>query len=85
VRVQLVGSPGYMVNYGLGAVLTADLRARIGEQLGPFEKGDLRWYGWITDRLLRDGMARDTAELVRDFLGRPVSPDALIAEIGRIG
>ena len=29
VRVQLVDSPGYMVNYGLGAVVTADLRQRI--------------------------------------------------------
>ena len=34
VRVQLVDAPGYMVNYGLGAVVTADLRQRIAEQVG---------------------------------------------------
>ena len=84
VRVQLVGSPGYMVNYGLGAVLTADLRKHIADQLGPFETGDPRWYGWLTARLLQFGMSRDTATLLREFLGRPVSPDALIADIARI-
>ena len=85
VRVQLVGSPGYMVNYGLGAVLTADLREHIAARLGPFETGDPRWYGWITARLLQFGMSRDTATLLREFLGGPVSPDALIADIRRIG
>jgi hypothetical protein len=84
VRVQLVGSPGYMVNYGLGAVLTADLRGRIRDQLGPFETGDQRWYGWITERLLRSGQKRETADLLREFLGRPVSPDALVADLRRI-
>jgi Peptidase family M3 len=85
VRVQLVGSPGYMVNYGLGAVVTADLRKRIREQLGPFETGDPRWYDWITARLLRSGVERDTAVLLQEFLGRPVSPDALVADLRRIG
>jgi hypothetical protein len=84
VRVQLVGSPGYMVNYGLGAVLTADLRERIGKELGPFATGDPRWYGWVAERLLRAGVEQDTATLLRGFLGRPVSPDALIADIRRI-
>ena len=82
--MQLVDSPGYMVNYGLGAVLTADMRERIAAQLGPFETGDPRWYGWITERLLHSGR-RDTATVLREFLGRPVSPDALIADIRRIG
>src|SRR4029453_249515 len=85
VRVQLVGSPGYMVNYGLGAVLTADLRKHIADQLGPFETGDPRWYGWLMARLLQFGMSRDTATLLREFLGRPVSPDALVGDIRRIG
>ena len=34
MRVQLVDKPGYMVNYGLGAVITADIRERIAGQLG---------------------------------------------------
>ena len=85
VRVQLVDSPGYMVNYGLGAVLTADIRAQIAARLGRFETGDARWYAWLTERVLAFGMSRDTPALLREFLGRPVSPDALIAEIRRIG
>jgi hypothetical protein len=84
VRVQLVDSPGYMVNYGLGAVVTADLRQRIHAGLGRFETGDARWYGWLGEQLLKDGEALDTAELLRRFLGRPVTPDALLAEIARI-
>jgi hypothetical protein len=31
------------------------------------------------------GPGRETATLLRKFLGRPVSPDALIADIRRIG
>ena len=81
VRVQLVDKPGYMVNYGLGAVITADVRQRIAQQLGRFDAGDRRWYGWISKQLLRSGEARDTAELLRQFLGRPVSPDALLREL----
>ena len=34
MRVQLAGNPGYMVNYGLGAVLTAEIRARTAEAMG---------------------------------------------------
>jgi hypothetical protein len=84
-RVQLVHLPGYMVNYGLGAVITADVRERITQQLGPFETGDPRWYDWITEHLLRSGQERETAELLREFLGRPVGPQALLGELGRIG
>jgi hypothetical protein len=85
LRVQLVESPGYMVNYGLGAVLTADMRQRIRQSLGPFETGDPRWYGWVSERLLRFGMERDTAELLREFLGRSVTLEALLRDIRRLG
>ena len=84
VRVQLMDSPGYMVNYGLGAVITADIRQRIRQSLGPFETGDPRWYGWISEHLLRVGGKFETAELLRGFLGRPVSPQALIDDIRRL-
>jgi hypothetical protein len=85
LRVQLVESPGYMVNYGLGAVLTADMRQRIRELLGPFETGDPRWYAWVSERLLRYGMERETAPLLREFLGRPISPAALLSDVRRLG
>jgi Zn-dependent M32 family carboxypeptidase len=83
--VQLVHKPGYMVNYGLGAVITADIRQRIAQQLGPFATGDPRWYGWLSEHLLSSGEEHQTVELLREFLGRPVTPDALLGELRRIG
>jgi hypothetical protein len=84
VRVQLVHKPGYMVNYGLGAVITADLRERIAQQLGPFAAGEPRWYGWLAAQLLESGETHPTVELLRQFLGRPVSPQALLAQLQRV-
>jgi hypothetical protein len=84
VRVQLVDAPGYMVNYGLGSVLTADMRQHIRESLGPFETGDLRWYGWVSEHLLRYGVEREPAVLLKEFLGRPVSPQALLDNLRRL-
>jgi hypothetical protein len=84
VRVQLADLPGYMVNYGLGAVLTAQMRQHISEALGAFETGDFRWYGWLSEHLLRYGSERDTRTLMQNFLGRPVSPQALLEQIHRL-
>jgi hypothetical protein len=84
VRVQLVDKPGYMVNYGLGAVITADIRRRIAEELGPFEAGDARWYGWLTEHLLASGEEHESVELLRQFLGRAVSPDSLLEQLHRM-
>jgi hypothetical protein len=84
VRVQLVHKPGYMVNYGLGAVITADIRQRISTQLGPFAAGEARWYGWISEHLLKGGEQQDTRELLRQFLSRSVSPQALLDELRRL-
>jgi hypothetical protein len=85
VRVQLVDAPGYMVNYGLGAVITADIRHRIQESLGPFAIGNSQWYPWISEHLLRQGMERETSVELKEFLGRPVSPEALLGDIQRMG
>jgi hypothetical protein len=84
LREQLVDKPGYMVNYGLGAVLTADMRQHIREALGPFDTGDPRWYAWLGEHLLRYGSERDSRTLLQDFLGRPVSPQALLNQIHRL-
>lgn len=83
MRVQLAGNPGYMVNYGLGAVLTAEMRARTIESIGPFDAGNPAWYGWLSERLLRFGSERDTRTLLQELLGRPVSPEALLRQIER--
>jgi len=84
VRVQLADLPGYMVNYGFGAILTAEMREHISEALGPFDTGDSRWYGWLSEHLLRYGSERDTRTLMQDLLGRPVSPQALLQQIHRL-
>lgn len=84
VRVQLVDAPGYMVNYGLGAAITADLRSHTREKLGSFEEGNDRWYSWLTENLLRFGTAHETSQLLVEFLGRPVSPNALLTDIRRL-
>jgi hypothetical protein len=84
VRVQLADLPGYMVNYGLGAILTAEMRQHISEVLGSFDTGDSRWYGWLSEHLLRFGSERDTRTLMKDFLGHPVSPQALLQQIHRL-
>jgi hypothetical protein len=85
MRVQLAGNPGYMVNYGLGAVLTAEMRARTIEAIGPFDTGNAQWYAWLSEHLLRHGSERDTQTLMQDLLGRPVSPTALLQQIRRCG
>jgi hypothetical protein len=85
VRVQLVDAPGYMVNYGLGAVLTAEMRERTSEAIGPFDAGNPKWYGWLSEHLLVYGSERDTKTLMKAFLGRPPSPEAVLKQIRRLG
>jgi hypothetical protein len=84
VRVQLVDSPGYMVNYGLGAVVTADLRQRVASKIGRFDTGNRLWFEWLSKSLLSSGQTHETAKLLRGFLGRPVTPQALLDQIGRL-
>ncbi|MBV8049783.1 MAG: hypothetical protein JOZ80_01265 [Acidobacteriaceae bacterium] len=85
LRGQLVQMPGYMVNYGLGSVLTADIRQHTRTALGAFETGNPQWYSWTSERLLRYGEELDTSTLLKQFLGRPVSPAALLDQIRRVG
>jgi hypothetical protein len=84
MRGQLVDAPGYMVNYAAGAILIAAIRARIRAAHGPFTEGDASWYGWIAPRLYRFGLERPTREVLEAFLGGPVSPAALLADMRRM-
>jgi hypothetical protein len=84
MRGQLVDAPGYMVNYAAGAILIAAIRARIRAVHGPFIQGDASWYGWIAPRLYRFGLERPTREVLEEFLGGPVSPMALLADMRRM-
>jgi hypothetical protein len=84
VRVQLVSRPGYMVNYGLGAVLTAEIRKRTSEAIGVFDAGNVRWYVWSSEQMLRYGSERSAKALMQSLLGRPPSPEAVLSQIRRI-
>jgi hypothetical protein len=83
MRVQLASDPGYMVNYGLGAVLTAAMRERAAEAIGPIDAGNAAWYPWLSERLLRFGSERSTRSLMTELLGGPVAPDALLRQLQR--
>ena len=82
-RGQLVELPGYMMNYALGAILVADMRARCLELRGSFTNGDPGYYAWLSDRLYRFGLAKSSGDVIRDFLGRAPSPDAVVKDMRR--
>jgi hypothetical protein len=84
MRGQLVDEPGYMMNYAVGAILVAAIRARIRALHGSFLAGDPTLYGWIAPRLYRFGLERPARDVVEQFLGGPVSPAALLADMRRI-
>jgi oligoendopeptidase F len=83
VRGQLISLPGYMLNYAAGAILIADLRARAKELHGACTEGDPAWYPWVSERLYRFGLERTSRQVIEDFLGRPVSPRALLEDLAR--
>lgn len=85
MRGQLVHAPGYMMNYAAGAILIAAIRARTREVHGPFAAGDSTWYGWVAPRLYRFGLERPSREVIEKFLGGPVTPEAILADMGRMG
>lgn len=84
LRVQLASDPGYMIHYGVGAILTAELRAHVTHELGDFDAGHVDWYAWLSARLLRFGSERDTRTLMESLLGRLVSPATLLAQLRRV-
>ena len=84
MRGQLINVPGYMMNYAAGSILIAAIRERTRQVHGPFTPGDSTWYGWIAPRLFRFGLERPTRQVIEDFLGGPVSPAALLADMRRM-
>jgi Zn-dependent M32 family carboxypeptidase len=84
-RVQLASGPGYMVNYGLGSVLTAEMRKRTVGVIGPFDAGNAKWYAWTSEQMLRYGSEKSAQTLMQELLGRPLSPEAVLEQIRRIG
>lgn len=85
MRGQLIDVPGYLVNYALGAFISADLRARIISRHGSFTLGDSTWYEFMREHVYRFGLERSSRRVMEDFLGRAVSPDALLAGLRGTG
>ena len=85
MRGQLVDSPGYMMNYAIGSIIIADIRARIRALHGSFTLGDSTWYSWVSPRLYRFGLERPSRQVITEFLGRAVSPRALLDDMSRVG
>jgi hypothetical protein len=83
VRGQLIDAPGYMMNYAAGAILAADLRARLRELHGSYAEGDPGWYERVARSLYRFGLEKASKDVIEEFLGRPVSPQALLEDMER--
>ncbi len=83
MRGQLINGPGYMLNYAFGAILIADIRARLQAERGSFSTGDKGWYSWVSERLFRFGLERSSREVVERFLGRSVRPEPILADLAR--
>lgn len=84
MRGQLVEVPGYMMNYALGAILSAALRERVRELHGPFRTTNADMYSCLRQGLYRFGLERPARQVVEDFLGKSLNARALIAEIEQL-
>ncbi len=84
LRGQLIDSPGYMLNYALGAMIIADIRAALRAARGDWTAGDAGWYADVSDRLYRFGRERNARDVIADFLGRPFAPAALLSDLARM-
>ena len=80
-RTQLIDGPGYLANYALGAVMVAAVRRRIREVRGEWLNGDSGWYAFVSERLLQWAGAREPSDILREFLGGPLTADALLEDI----
>jgi len=83
MRGQLIQEPGYMVNYALGPLMTAALRAAIRDARGDWSTGDPGWYSWVSEHIYRFGLERTAAEVLTAVTGAPLSAEALAADIAR--
>ena len=82
MRGQLIDAPGYMMNYALGAMIAASVRARIVEQLGGLTAANNRTYDWLSSRLYVFGQGRASREVLQEFLGVGLGAEALIRDVG---
>ena len=84
MRGQLIDDPGYMANYAIGSIIVADIRARVRRLHGDFTTGDPTWYAFMTNHIYRFGLSRTSADVITDFLGRPISATAILSDMRRM-
>lgn len=84
IRGQLINSPGYMMNYAVGSVLIADLRAKLARDRGALACGDRGLYRYLSDRMYRFGLERPSGDVLAGVLGRRPTVDALLADMKRM-
>jgi hypothetical protein len=84
MRGQLVESPGYMMNYALGAIVAAELRSRARTLRGPLVN-DRGVYPWLSERIYRFGLERSSRTVIEEFLGRPLTAATLEGDMRRMG
>jgi hypothetical protein len=65
--------------------MVAAVRARIRGLRGDWSTGDPGWYAFVSERLLRFAGARRPRDLLLELLGRPLTAEALLADIARAG
>jgi hypothetical protein len=80
MRGQLIDAPGYLLNYALGAFIAADIRARLAGTGG----AGAGTYQQLKAALFRPGRSESSRDVLERFMGRPISADALLADLARI-
>jgi hypothetical protein len=83
MRGQLIDGPGYLANYALSAIVAAAVRGRLRDLRGDWSAGDPGWYAAVSGALLAMGSERAPADLLRDYLGGPVTAEPLLADLRR--
>ncbi|MBI3789815.1 MAG: hypothetical protein HY275_02950 [Gemmatimonadetes bacterium] len=84
MRAQLFDLPGYMLNYAMGAIIVADVRAALVAKHGAWLAGDAGWYARASEALYRHGREVPARTLVERLLGRRPDARALTHDLARM-
>lgn len=79
MRGQLIESPGYIMNYALGAMVAADVHAQLRSSFDGRDRRNI--YQKLSRALYRYGRARPARDVLRDYLGRPVGTATIVGEL----
>jgi hypothetical protein len=65
-------------------MVAADVREQVRERWGGFTTPDRRLYERLAQALYRFGRERPARDVLHDFLGRSVGPDAIVRELASL-